>query len=55
MFLSISQEQAYAIREKLLEALGNETVNTVRNKVGDAVAELAREYSDNGTSAPHTF
>ncbi|ELR04749.1 hypothetical protein VC83_09190 [Pseudogymnoascus destructans] len=52
LFLSISQEQAYAIREKLLEALGNETVNTVRNKVGDAVAELAREYSDNGQQWP---
>ena len=48
LFLSIAQDQAYAIREKLLEALSLESVNTVRNKVGDAVAEIAREYSDNG-------
>lgn len=48
LFLSIPQEQAYAIREKLLEALAAESTNTVRNKIGDAVAEVAREYSDNG-------
>jgi hypothetical protein len=30
-----------------LEALGAESVNSVRNKIGDAVAEIAREYSDN--------
>jgi hypothetical protein len=47
LFLSIPQEQAYAIRQKLLEALGAENPNTVRNKIGDAVAEIAREYSDN--------
>lgn len=47
LFLSIPQEQAYAIRQKLLEALGAETTSTVRNKIGDAVAEVAREYSDN--------
>jgi hypothetical protein len=32
----------------LLEALGAEKENPVRNKIGDAVAEIAREYSDNG-------
>jgi Trp operon repressor len=48
LFLTISQDQAYAIRQKLLEALGNEKEKTVRNKIGDAVAEIAREYSDNG-------
>jgi importin-5 len=47
LFLSIPQEQAYAIRQKLLEALGAENTSTVRNKIGDAVAEVAREYSDN--------
>lgn len=52
LFLSIAQDQAFVIREKLLEALGAETVSTVRNKVGDAVAELAREYSDNGQQWP---
>jgi hypothetical protein len=48
LFLSIPQEQAYAIRERLLNVLGIEGTNTVRNKIGDAVAEIAREYSDNG-------
>ena len=50
LFLSIPQEQAYAIRQKLLDALAAESVNIVRNKVGDAVAEIAREYSDNSMS-----
>ncbi|KAI9052596.1 hypothetical protein LZ554_003939 [Drepanopeziza brunnea f. sp. 'monogermtubi'] len=45
-FLSLDQSQGYVIRQKLLEALGTETTNPVRNKIGDAVAEVAREYSD---------
>lgn len=45
-FLSLEQTQGYVIRQKLLEALGSETTNPVRNKIGDAVAEIAREYSD---------
>ena len=45
-FLSLETTQGYVIRQKLLEALGSETVNAVRNKIGDAVAEIAREYSD---------
>ena len=47
LFLALPQQQAHAIRQKLLEALGSESVNSVRNKIGDAVAEIAREYSDN--------
>lgn len=47
LFLSIPQEQAFAIRQKLLGALGGEVISAVRNKIGDAVAEVAREYSDN--------
>lgn len=46
LFLSLPQDQAYAIRAKLLEALKGESASNVRNKIGDAVAELAREYSD---------
>ena len=46
LFLSLPQEQGYAIRGQLLEALGDETTNPVRNKIGDAVAEIARQYSD---------
>lgn len=48
-FLSLNQDDGYVIRQKLLEALGTETTNSVRNKIGDAVAEIAREYSDNST------
>jgi hypothetical protein len=50
LFLALPQQQAHAIRQKLLEALGSESVNSVRNKIGDAVAEIAREYSDNSVS-----
>jgi len=46
LFLSLPQEQAFVIRQKLIEALGAEATNNVRNKIGDAVAEIAREYSD---------
>jgi hypothetical protein len=51
LFLSLPQEQGYAIRQQLLEALGAETANPVRNKIGDAVAEIAREYSDGSGSS----
>ena len=37
-----------AIRQKLLECLQNETLPDVRHKIGDAVAEIARQYSDDG-------
>ncbi|KUJ10726.1 ARM repeat-containing protein [Mollisia scopiformis] len=52
LFLSLPQEQGYAIRSKLLEALGSESTNAVRNKIGDAVAEIAREYSDSKSQWP---
>lgn len=46
--MSISKDQAQVIRQKLLETLGSETERTIRNKIGDAVAEVARQYSENG-------
>ncbi|KAF7876501.1 hypothetical protein EAF04_001591 [Stromatinia cepivora] len=52
LFLTIPKQEAYAIRQKLIEALGLEKSNPVRNKIGDAVAEIAREYSDNGEQWP---
>ncbi|KAB8292948.1 hypothetical protein EYC80_007312 [Monilinia laxa] len=52
LFLAIPKQQAYVIRQKLIEALGLEKSNSVRNKIGDAVAEIAREYSDNGEQWP---
>lgn len=47
MFLSLSKEQAVVIRQKLLETLNIEREKPVRNKISDAVAELARQYTEN--------
>lgn len=47
MFISLGPDQATAIRQKLLEALTNETDRNVRNKISDAVADVARQYSEN--------
>ncbi|KZL75448.1 importin subunit beta-3, partial [Colletotrichum tofieldiae] len=52
MFLSLSQEQAAAIRQKLLESLGGDFQRAVRNKISDAVAEVARQYTENNDSWP---
>ena len=41
--------QKVAIRQKLLECLQSERLPIVRHKIGDAVAEVARQYSDNST------
>jgi hypothetical protein len=46
--LSLPNEQRVAIREKLVTCLTTETVTDVRKKIGDAVAEAARQYTDNG-------
>lgn len=48
LFLSLPQLQRNAIREKLLQCLSTETVQQVRNKIGDAVAEVARQYTEDG-------
>lgn len=48
LFLSLQQDQQLAIRQKALQCLTNETLPHVRNKIGDAVAEIARQYSDEG-------
>lgn len=48
VFLSLPNEQRVAIREKLVTCLTTESVLDVRKKVGDAVAEVARQYTDNG-------
>jgi hypothetical protein len=52
LFLTLSSEARGAIRSKLLEGLAREQVNSVRNKVGDAIAEIARQYLDNGMYIP---
>jgi hypothetical protein len=50
--LSIARDQAAVIRQKLLESLGTEHDRAVRNKIGDAVAEVARQYSETGIYRP---
>lgn len=56
LFYSLAKDQAVVIRQKLLETLGSETDRAVRNKISDAVAEVARQYTDNSQppqSTPH--
>ena len=38
-----------AIRQRLLQSLSSESLAHVRNKIGDAVAEIAGQYADIGT------
>jgi hypothetical protein len=54
IFQLLQPAQREAIRSKLLECLGSESLSQVRNKIGDAVAEVARQYTEDSTSAlPH--
>lgn len=48
LFISLTKDQAAVIRQKLLETLAAESERLVRNKISDAVAELARQYTENG-------
>lgn len=48
LFLTLQQAQKVAIRQRLLDCLGQETIPQVRHKIGDAVAEVARQYTDDG-------
>lgn len=48
LFLALPEAQTIAIRQKVLECFEKEALLQVRHKIGDAVAELARQYSDNG-------
>ena len=50
LFLTLQQPSQNAIRAKLLDCLQVETLSHVRNKIGDAVAEIARQYTDEGTA-----
>ena len=45
-FLQLSVLQRTEIRTRLLESHANETRSPVRNKIADAVAEIARQYTD---------
>lgn len=50
LFLTLPPEAKLPIRSGLLQCLATEQVSHVRNKVGDAIAEIARQYTDNGRS-----
>ncbi|KAI9822390.1 MAG: hypothetical protein M1827_000109 [Pycnora praestabilis] len=52
LFLTLQQPQKVAIRGKLLQCLESESLPHVRHKIGDAVAEIARQYSDDGEQWP---
>ncbi|KAI1100067.1 ARM repeat-containing protein [Jackrogersella minutella] len=52
LFVSLPQAQASVIRQKLLEALASERDRLVRNKVSDAVADVARQYSETNEQWP---
>lgn len=50
LFLTLPNDAKIPIRSGLLQCLATEQVPHVRNKVGDAIAEIARQYTDNGRS-----
>ncbi|GES60696.1 importin beta-3 subunit [Aspergillus terreus] len=52
LFSTLSGEQRLVIREKLVTCLTSESTTDVRKKIGDAVAEIARQYTDNGDQWP---
>ncbi|KAM0324546.1 hypothetical protein ACHAQA_007931 [Verticillium albo-atrum] len=52
MFISLAPDQAAVIRQKLLETLAGDFDRSVRNKISDAVAEIARQYTENNDSWP---
>ncbi|KAJ5818676.1 hypothetical protein N7474_004267 [Penicillium riverlandense] len=52
VFSSLTNDQRVVIRQKLVDCLTKETVADVQRKIGDAVAEVARQYTDNGDSWP---
>ncbi|KAK7739238.1 importin subunit beta-3 [Diatrype stigma] len=52
IFISLGADSATIIRQKLLETLANETNQTVRNKISDAVADVARQYSESNQQWP---
>lgn len=46
LFLQLHDAQRVEIRTKLLQAYAAETRASVRNKIADAIAEIARQYTD---------
>ncbi|KAF2200542.1 ARM repeat-containing protein [Delitschia confertaspora ATCC 74209] len=52
LFMALQQPEREAIRAKLLEGLATESQPSVRKKVGDAVAELARQHTEETPATP---
>ncbi|KAH7350072.1 importin subunit beta-3 [Plectosphaerella cucumerina] len=52
LFLSLAKDQAAMIRQKLLETMAADIDRSVRHKISDAVAEVARQYTENGETWP---
>ncbi|KAK5104604.1 importin subunit beta-3 [Lithohypha guttulata] len=52
LFLTLSNDAKVPIRTGLLQCLASEQISHVRNKIGDAIAEIARQYTDNGETWP---
>ena len=48
LFLCLGENEKNFIRQRLLQCLANEQMANVRHKIGDAVAEIARQYTDYG-------
>lgn len=48
MFSSLSQYLQAYIRELMLKSFAEEPTPNVRNKIGDATAEIARQMFDTG-------
>jgi importin-5 len=51
IFQLLQAPQKNAIRAKLLQCWETESLMHVRNKIGDAVAEVARQYSEDSEHA----
>ena len=48
LFMTLQVAQKIAIRQRLLDCLNTESIPQVRNKISDAIAEIARQYTDEG-------
>ena len=48
LFITLQENARHATQTKMLQALSGESTTAVRNKIGDAVAEIARQYTDEG-------
>ncbi|KAA8644804.1 nuclear import receptor PSE1 [Aspergillus tanneri] len=52
LFSTLTTDQRLIIRQKLVTCLTNASATDVRKKIGDAVAEIARQYTEYGDQWP---